>query len=175
MYLFKRHILWSFSYLVLFIYEVTPSDVQHSTATQIRGCYNSSSGPILLEMTHVTISSGLVPNPPPSTPFVPPSRTDWDILFQPMFDELLTPPPSVDLPAPEVIAPIDEVVAPVPAYQARPTEKHLHAVKRIFRYLKETVNQGLWYPKDSSIALTAFADADHAGCQDTRRSTSSSM
>nr|GEU83352.1 copia protein [Tanacetum cinerariifolium] len=31
---------------------------------------------------------------------------------------------------------------------------------------------GLWYPKDSSIALTAYADADHAGCQDTRRSTS---
>ncbi|GKD82544.1 retrovirus-related pol polyprotein from transposon TNT 1-94 [Tanacetum coccineum] len=60
-------------------------------------------------------------------------------------------------------------------YQARPTEKHLHAVKRIFRYLRGTVNRGLWYPKDSSIALTAFADADHAGCQDTRRSTSGSM
>nr|GEX40728.1 hypothetical protein [Tanacetum cinerariifolium] len=42
---------------------------------------------------------------------------------------------------------------------ARPTENHLHAVKRIFRYLRGTVNQGLWYPKDSSIALTAFADA----------------
>ncbi|GJR52332.1 retrovirus-related pol polyprotein from transposon TNT 1-94 [Tanacetum coccineum] len=60
-------------------------------------------------------------------------------------------------------------------YQARLTEKHLHAVKRIFRYLKGTVNRGLWYPKDSSITLTAFADADHAGCQDTRRSTSGSM
>ncbi|GKA62773.1 hypothetical protein Tco_0762292 [Tanacetum coccineum] len=34
---------------------------------------------------------------------------------------------------------------------------------------------GLWYPKDSSIALTAYANADHAGCQDTRRSTSRSM
>ncbi|GJU08863.1 retrovirus-related pol polyprotein from transposon TNT 1-94 [Tanacetum coccineum] len=56
-------------------------------------------------------------------------------------------------------------------YQAKPTEKHLHAVKRIFKYLRGTVNQGLWYPKDSSIALTAYADADHAGCQDTRRST----
>ncbi|GJY21386.1 retrovirus-related pol polyprotein from transposon TNT 1-94 [Tanacetum coccineum] len=55
-------------------------------------------------------------------------------------------------------------------YQARPTEKHLNAVKRIFRYLKGTVHRGLWYPKDSSFALTAFADADHAGCQDTRRS-----
>ncbi|GJX25831.1 retrovirus-related pol polyprotein from transposon TNT 1-94 [Tanacetum coccineum] len=60
-------------------------------------------------------------------------------------------------------------------YHARPTEKYLHAVKRIFRYLKRTVNQGLWYEKDSSIALTEFADADHVGCQDTRRSTSGSM
>ncbi|GJY18651.1 retrovirus-related pol polyprotein from transposon TNT 1-94 [Tanacetum coccineum] len=60
-------------------------------------------------------------------------------------------------------------------YQARPTEKHLHVVKRIFRYLRGTVNQGLWYSKDSAIALTAFTDADHVGCQDTRRSTSGSM
>nr|GEX21124.1 uncharacterized mitochondrial protein AtMg00810-like [Tanacetum cinerariifolium] len=60
-------------------------------------------------------------------------------------------------------------------YHARPTEKHLHAVKRIFRYLRGTVIQGLWYLKDSSIALTAFVDADHAGCQDTRRSTSDSL
>nr|GEV01730.1 hypothetical protein [Tanacetum cinerariifolium] len=60
-------------------------------------------------------------------------------------------------------------------YQARLTEKHIHAVKRIFRYLRRIVNRGLWYPKDSSVALTAFADADHAGCQDTRRSTSGSL
>ncbi|GJR02563.1 putative ribonuclease H-like domain-containing protein [Tanacetum coccineum] len=76
---------------------------------------HSSSGPALHEMTPATISSGLVPNPPPSTPFVPPSRTDWDILFQPLFDELFNPLPSVDFPAPEVIALIDEVVAPKPA------------------------------------------------------------
>nr|GEY15431.1 hypothetical protein [Tanacetum cinerariifolium] len=342
---------------------------------------HSSSGPTLHEITLITISSGLVPNPPASTPFVPPLRTNWDILFQPLFDKLLTPSPSVDHPAPEVIALITEVVAPEPTastgspssttvdqdepspsnslttletqspiipnivkednhdldvahmnndpffgipiievpsdqssstdiihtivvkldelggilknkpqlvargycqeegidfeesfalmsmtgkisfflglqisqsprvifinqskyaleslkkysfdscylvetpmvkkskldedkegkavdpshyhgmidtllylpdsrpdlqfaicmcarYQARPIEKHLHAVKRIFRYLREIVNQGLWYPKDSSIALTAFADADHAGCQDTLRSTSGSM
>ncbi|GJY02717.1 retrovirus-related pol polyprotein from transposon TNT 1-94 [Tanacetum coccineum] len=60
-------------------------------------------------------------------------------------------------------------------YQAYPTEKHLHAVKRIFRYLRGHVNRGLWYSKDSAIALTVFANADHAGCQDTRRSTSGSM
>nr|GFA39695.1 uncharacterized mitochondrial protein AtMg00810-like [Tanacetum cinerariifolium] len=60
-------------------------------------------------------------------------------------------------------------------YQARPTEKHVHAVKRIFRYLRGIVHRGLWYPKDSSVALTAFTDADHAGCHDTRRSTSGSV
>ncbi|GJZ50851.1 retrovirus-related pol polyprotein from transposon TNT 1-94 [Tanacetum coccineum] len=76
---------------------------------------HSSSGPALHEMTPAIISSGLVPNPPPSTPFVPPSRTDWDMLFQPLFNELLNPPPSVDHPTPEVVAPFDEVAAPVPA------------------------------------------------------------
>nr|GEW24189.1 uncharacterized mitochondrial protein AtMg00810-like [Tanacetum cinerariifolium] len=335
--------------------------------------------PALHETTPAIISSGLVPKPTSSTPFVPPSRNDWDLLFQSLFDELLTPPPSVDPSAPEVIAPIAKVIAPVPAestgspssttvdqdapspvksqttqetqppviphdveednydievahmgndplfgmpilkvasdqsssmdsihteevyvsqpdvfvdpnnpnhvyklkkalygfkqapralydmlssfllsqdfskgsmdptlfirrndndlllkygfescdpvdtpmvekskldedkegkvvdpshyhgmigtllyltasrpdlqfaicmcarYQARPTKKHLHALKRIFRYLRGTVNQGLWYPKDSSIALTAFAYVDHAGCQDTRRSTSGSL
>ncbi|GJW00563.1 uncharacterized mitochondrial protein-like protein [Tanacetum coccineum] len=367
---------------------------------------HSSSGPALHEMTPAIISSGLVPTPPPSTSFVPPSRTDWDLLFQPLFDELLNHPSSVDNPAPEVIAPIAEVVAPEPTtstgspssttvdqdapspsnshttpetqslvisndveednhdldiahmnndpffgililendseasssldiiptsfnkarlvcsarlvargyrqkegidfeeffalvarldairiflayvvhmnmivhqmdvkmafcakkfmsanqmglqisqsprgifinqskyarkslkkygmessdpvdtpmmkkskldedtqgkvvdpthyrgmvgtlmyltdsrpdltfvvcmcarYQANPTKKHLHTVKRIFKYLRGTVNRGLWYPKDSSIALIAYADADHAGCQDTRRSTSGCM
>ncbi|GJR46033.1 uncharacterized mitochondrial protein-like protein [Tanacetum coccineum] len=67
------------------------------------------------------------------------------------------------------------VVCMYARYQAKPTKKHLHAVKRIFKYLRGTVNRGLWYPKDSSIALTAYADADHAGCQDTRQSTSGSM
>ncbi|GJX22553.1 putative ribonuclease H-like domain-containing protein [Tanacetum coccineum] len=76
---------------------------------------HSSSGPTLHEMTPTTISSRLVPNPPPLILFVPPSRTDWDILFQLMFDELLTPPPSVDYPASNVVALIHDVVAPVPA------------------------------------------------------------
>ncbi|GJU28005.1 hypothetical protein Tco_1166626 [Tanacetum coccineum] len=53
------------------------------------------------------------------------------------------------------------VVCMCARYQAKPTEKHLHAVKRIFKYLRGIVNRGLWYPKDSSISLTAYADADH--------------
>ncbi|GJS78646.1 retrovirus-related pol polyprotein from transposon TNT 1-94 [Tanacetum coccineum] len=73
---------------------------------------HSSLEPALHEMTPASISLGLVPNPPPSTSFVPLSRTDWDPLFQPLFDELLNPPSSIDRPAPEVIDPIAEVVAP---------------------------------------------------------------
>ncbi|GJY10268.1 retrovirus-related pol polyprotein from transposon TNT 1-94 [Tanacetum coccineum] len=59
-------------------------------------------------------------------------------------------------------------------YQASPTKKHLEALKRVFRYLKGTINWGLWYPKDTAMALTAYVDADHTGCQDTRRNTSGS-
>ncbi|GJX07990.1 retrovirus-related pol polyprotein from transposon TNT 1-94 [Tanacetum coccineum] len=59
-------------------------------------------------------------------------------------------------------------------YQAKPTKKHFEAIKRVFRYLKGTINMGLWYPKDNAMSLTAYADADHAGCQDSRRSTSGS-
>ncbi|GJU15490.1 hypothetical protein Tco_1143456 [Tanacetum coccineum] len=76
---------------------------------------HSSSGPALHEMTPATISLGLVPNPPLSTPFVLPLRSDWDLLFQPLFDELLTPPPSVDHPALKVIALIADVVTLQPA------------------------------------------------------------
>nr|GEV73893.1 ribonuclease H-like domain-containing protein [Tanacetum cinerariifolium] len=57
-------------------------------------------------------------------------------------------------------------------YQAKLTEKHLTAVKRIFRYLKDTIHMGLWYSKDTSFELTAFSYSDHAGCLDSRKSTS---
>ncbi|GJW77235.1 retrovirus-related pol polyprotein from transposon TNT 1-94 [Tanacetum coccineum] len=66
------------------------------------------------------------------------------------------------------------VVCMCARYQAKPTEKHLQAVKRIFRDLKGTIDMGLWYSKYSCITLTAYADADHVGCQDTRQSTSRS-
>nr|GEU37326.1 spindle assembly checkpoint component MAD1-like [Tanacetum cinerariifolium] len=243
--------------------------------------------PALHEMTPATPSSGLVPNLPPLASFVPPSRYEWDLVFQPMFDEFFSPPASVSylILVEEALAPVELTGSPssttvdqdapspstsqtIPQSQsqtiplcaeekshdlevahisnhpyfgnliletvsnessssdvipttvhsdaqiseplrlqisqsprgiflnqskyaleslkkyvmeycdivdtpmARPTKKNLHAIKRIFRYLKGTVNQGLWHSKDSAITLTAFADADHAGCQDTRRSTS---
>nr|GEY73554.1 copia protein [Tanacetum cinerariifolium] len=57
-------------------------------------------------------------------------------------------------------------------YQAKPTEKHLKEVKRIFCYLRGTVNTGLWYTKDSGFKLTRFSDDDYAGCKDAFKSTS---
>nr|GEY91950.1 ribonuclease H [Tanacetum cinerariifolium] len=73
----------------------------------------SSSGRALNDMTPRTISSGIVRPSLSSTSFVPPSRNDWDLLFQPMFDELLNHPPSVVNQAAEVIAPIAEVIPQV--------------------------------------------------------------
>nr|GEX18147.1 integrase, catalytic region, zinc finger, CCHC-type, peptidase aspartic, catalytic [Tanacetum cinerariifolium] len=66
------------------------------------------------------------------------------------------------------------VVCMCARYHAKHTEKHLYEVKRIFRYLKGTIDMGLWYSKDSCNTLTAYADADYAECQDTRQSTSGS-
>ncbi|GJT99050.1 retrovirus-related pol polyprotein from transposon TNT 1-94 [Tanacetum coccineum] len=60
-------------------------------------------------------------------------------------------------------------------YQANPNEHHVSAVKRIFRYLKGTINLGLWYSNDSGIDLTAYSDTDHAGCHLDRKSTSGSV
>nr|GEZ09659.1 hypothetical protein [Tanacetum cinerariifolium] len=75
----------------------------------------SSSGLALHDMTPGTISSGLVPTTSPSTSYVPPSRNDWDLLFQPLFDELLNPLPSVVNQAPKAISPIVELIPPVNA------------------------------------------------------------
>ncbi|GJX83454.1 retrovirus-related pol polyprotein from transposon TNT 1-94 [Tanacetum coccineum] len=60
-------------------------------------------------------------------------------------------------------------------YQARPSVKHLKEVKRIFRYLRQSYNMGLWYPKDSEFELITYSDADHAGCKDDCKSTSGGL
>ncbi|GJV66996.1 retrovirus-related pol polyprotein from transposon TNT 1-94 [Tanacetum coccineum] len=56
-------------------------------------------------------------------------------------------------------------------YQARPTVNHLKEVKRIFWYLRQSYNMGLWYPKDIGFELIVYSDADHAGCKDDCKST----
>nr|GEU33635.1 hypothetical protein [Tanacetum cinerariifolium] len=66
------------------------------------------------------------------------------------------------------------VVCMCARYQSKPTIKHLEAVKWVFWYLQGTINMGLWYLKDTAMALTVYVDVDHAGCQDAHRSTSGS-
>ncbi|GKE83831.1 putative ribonuclease H-like domain-containing protein, partial [Tanacetum coccineum] len=75
----------------------------------------SSSEPALHEMTPATPSSGLVPNPPSTAPFVPPTRKEWDMVFQPVFDEFFNPPANVDssVPADAIPVPAVEAQAPV--------------------------------------------------------------
>ncbi|GJV84204.1 retrovirus-related pol polyprotein from transposon TNT 1-94 [Tanacetum coccineum] len=72
---------------------------------------NSSSGPALHEITPATINSGLMPNTPHNTIFYHHQENDGLCCLQPLFDEILTPPPRLITPSPEVITPIDEVVA----------------------------------------------------------------
>nr|GEW83517.1 Gag-Pol polyprotein [Tanacetum cinerariifolium] len=64
-----------------------------------------SSGPVPQVMTPGTLCSVLVPNPIPQPPYVPSTKNDLDILFQPMFDEFFNPPPSVTSPVPVTAAP----------------------------------------------------------------------
>ncbi|GKC71688.1 ribonuclease H-like domain, reverse transcriptase, RNA-dependent DNA polymerase [Tanacetum coccineum] len=56
-------------------------------------------------------------------------------------------------------------------YQVNPKVSHLHAVKRIFRYLKVQPKLGLWYPKDSPFDLVAYNDSDYVGASLDRKST----
>ncbi|GKG11324.1 hypothetical protein Tco_0342724, partial [Tanacetum coccineum] len=60
-------------------------------------------------------------------------------------------------------------------YQACPTFKHLKEVKRIFQYLRQSYNMGLWYPKDSEFELIAYLNADHAECKDDCKSKSGGL
>nr|GEY35189.1 hypothetical protein [Tanacetum cinerariifolium] len=227
------------------IVETIHVDFDELTAMASEKC---SSGPALYEMTHATIGSGLVQKSSSSTPYVPPSRNDWDLLFQPMFDELLNPPPSVDHQAAQVIAPIAKVIpqvqddstgspssitvdqdAPSAIYQMdvktaflngnlkeevyvsqpdgfvyQDNPNHMYKLKKALYGLKQALRA--WYDMLSSFLISqdfskvdtpmvekskldkdkegkavdpsyyrAFADADHAGCQDTRRTTSGSV
>nr|GFC60643.1 uncharacterized mitochondrial protein AtMg00810-like [Tanacetum cinerariifolium] len=56
-------------------------------------------------------------------------------------------------------------------FQVTPKASHLHAVKRIFRYLKGKPHFGLWFPKDSPFDLVAYLNSDYAGASLDRKST----
>jgi hypothetical protein len=66
---------------------------------------------------------------------------------------------------------IMHVVGMVGRYQSSPKQSHLQAFKRIFRYLKEIMNYGLWYPRNQNFQLTAYSGADWANCVDERKNT----
>ncbi|XP_073307167.1 secreted RxLR effector protein 161-like [Primulina huaijiensis] len=59
-------------------------------------------------------------------------------------------------------------------FQAKPMQAHFIATKSILKYLKRTANVGLRYPKDSSLNLVGYSDADYAGCKVDIKSTSGS-
>nr|GEX99674.1 uncharacterized mitochondrial protein AtMg00810-like [Tanacetum cinerariifolium] len=63
------------------------------------------------------------------------------------------------------------VVCACARHQVTPKECHLHAVKRIFRYLKGHPKLGLWYPKESPFDLVAYSDSDYGGASQDRKST----
>jgi len=57
-------------------------------------------------------------------------------------------------------------------FQANPKESHLTAVKRIIRYVNDTINHGLWYSKKTNLVIAGYSDADWASNADDRKSTS---
>ena len=63
-------------------------------------------------------------------------------------------------------------VGQIARFQATPKETHVLAVKRIFRYLKGTIDFGLWYPKGNELTLVSYIDANWAGNIDDRKCTS---
>ena len=67
---------------------------------------------------------------------------------------------------------IMHVVGMVGRYQSAPKQSHLQAVKRIFRYLKETMTYGMWYPRNQNLQLTAYSDADWENYVRERKNTS---
>ncbi|GJR06942.1 hypothetical protein Tco_0529926 [Tanacetum coccineum] len=97
------------------------NDRQKFSAIQPHQCFKPSNFSLpernITKCQHeVEVNSiGLVPNPLPQTPYVPPTKKDWDTLFQPMFDEYFNPPSSVASPVPAVVAPDPAVVALGPA------------------------------------------------------------
>jgi hypothetical protein len=67
---------------------------------------------------------------------------------------------------------IMHVVGMVGRYQSAPKQSHLIAIKRIFKYLKGTMNYGLWYPRNQNFKLSVYSNVDWANCVDERKRTS---
>ncbi|GKC54948.1 hypothetical protein Tco_1077693 [Tanacetum coccineum] len=110
-----------------------------------------------------------IPPPDPITP--PPILTPYlvlppSLLFDPQYffvpEELLPPKNQLSR---------KQALCACARYQVNPKVLHLHAMKRIFRYLKGQPKLGLWYPKDLPFDLVAYTDSDYAGASLDRKST----
>nr|GEV14404.1 integrase, catalytic region, zinc finger, CCHC-type, peptidase aspartic, catalytic [Tanacetum cinerariifolium] len=118
----------------------------------------------MVKLTPGYISSRLVQNLVSPTLYVPPSKKDYEVMFQSLFDEYFNPLPRAVSPDPAAVA------APIAIDQSgSPSSTTIDQDVPSASTFKSLIKV------DSSISLTAFADADHAGCQDTRRSTSGSI
>ena len=67
---------------------------------------------------------------------------------------------------------IMQVVGMVGHFQSTPKQSHLAVVKRIFKYLKGTMNYGLWYPRNQNLQLTSYSNFDWENYLDERKRTS---
>ncbi|GJW31101.1 hypothetical protein Tco_0051133 [Tanacetum coccineum] len=147
--------------------------------TSSTGLISQSPRGIFLNQSKYALESlkkyGIETCDPVDTPMVEKSKLDedlqWKVVNPTCYHEMIGTLMYLTYSRPDIVL----AVCMCSRYQENPTKKHLHAVKRIFQYLRGTINMGLWYSKDSCIALTAFVDADHAGCQDTQKSMSGSM
>ncbi|GJW68467.1 hypothetical protein Tco_0122891 [Tanacetum coccineum] len=147
-----------------------------------------SSGPAPQVMTPGTLWSGLVPNPIPQPPYVPSTKNDLDILFQPMFDEFFNPLLSVvsSVPAAAAQRPADPTSSPkygmlssdpvdTPMVDKSKLDEDLQG-KQVDPINFHGMIGSLMYLTSSRPDLVfavcmSYADADHARCQDTRCST----
>ncbi|GJZ70593.1 hypothetical protein Tco_0634444 [Tanacetum coccineum] len=107
----------------------------------------SSLEPALHEMTPATPCSGLIPNPPPSAPFVPPLRHEWDLMFLPVFDEFFSPPASV-----ASLVLVEEAPAPVES-NGSPSSTTVDQDAPSPRFSKGTVDPTLFISKKGTDIL----------------------
>nr|GEX08462.1 integrase, catalytic region, zinc finger, CCHC-type, peptidase aspartic, catalytic [Tanacetum cinerariifolium] len=139
------------------------------------------SGPGLKCMTLAISISGLVSNPVSQQPCIPPNRDDWDRLFQPMFDEYFNPLTIVVSPVPldATSRDIDTADSHVSAliYQDAPSANKVMLIKLKWIYKVKMDEFGGVLKNKARLVDQGFRkeeDADHAGFQDNRRSTSGS-
>ncbi|GJR78674.1 retrotransposon protein, putative, ty1-copia subclass [Tanacetum coccineum] len=145
-------------------------DLKQAPCTCPRGIFINQSNYAL----EIIKKYGMLFSDPVDTPMVDKSKLDEDLQGKPIYPTQYRGMISSLMYLTSSRTDLLFAVCMCALYQAKPTEKHLHAVKRIFRYLKRTIDMGLWYMKDSYITLTSYADVDYARCQDTRRNTSGS-